>query len=131
RGAHGLLRVRGQERPRLPDVTPADVVAARARLDEARAALAAELGALDAEAAGVAGGLAALERCGEVLARLEPGEATAVAELEDTRLPGAQSKALSGPAADAFREALAGFARACLGHALLPTRRALPDLARD
>jgi ATP-dependent helicase/nuclease subunit A len=113
--AHDALRSRGQTRPRLPEGQPADLDAAAAGLERARAGLAAEL-------AGCAGGSSvdaareALETC---RARLAGGSDVDVGAVK----VGRTAAALKTPAADAYREACE-----CYAHAMAD-RRAVPTLA--
>src|SRR5919108_145371 len=65
--AHDALRSRGQTRPRLPEPRPADLDVARAELERARAALAAELERAPNGGASVDAAREALASCRERL----------------------------------------------------------------
>ena len=114
-GAHDALRSRGQTRPALPTPRPADPDAARATLDRACAAFAAELAG--------AGSGAALDAAREALQACRAAlEAGTEFDPKATKV-GRTARALKTPAADAYR-------KACEAHAgALADRRAVPALA--
>jgi ATP-dependent helicase/nuclease subunit A len=114
--AHDALRSRGQTRPALPPPHPADCAPAIAALRAACAAFAAELASAPGNGARVDAARDALERC---RAQLEAGARVDVDAVRVTRA----AAALKTPAADAYREACDGYARA------LADRRAVPALA--
>ena len=113
--AHDELRSRGQTRPTLPPGRPADLDAARAELDRACSAFAAELAGAGAGAA-VDAAREALTVCRGAL------EAGAAVHPKDAKV-GRTANALKTPAADAYRAA-------CEAHAAaLADRLAVPALA--
>ncbi|HEX7300294.1 MAG TPA: UvrD-helicase domain-containing protein [Solirubrobacteraceae bacterium] len=112
--AHETLRARGQTRPALPGPRPTDPAAARARLERACAALAAELAAVRGGGASVDAAREALQACH---AQLRSGGAVEVVKV------GRTAAALKTPAAEAYREAAEAYAGA------LADQRAVPALA--
>jgi ATP-dependent helicase/nuclease subunit A len=113
--AHDELRSRGQTRPTLPRGRPADLDAARAALDRACSAFAAELASAGAGAA-VDAARDALEVCRGAL------ESGAGVHPKGAKV-GRTANALKTPSADAYRSA-------CEAHAAaLADRRAVPALA--
>ena len=111
--AHDALRSRGQTRPALPAPRAPDPGAARAGLDRACAAFAAELAGAGSGAA-VDAARAALQACRAAL--------DADAEPRSGKVP-RTAAALKTPAADAYRAACEAHAKA------LADRRAVPALA--
>jgi ATP-dependent helicase/nuclease subunit A len=126
--AHGELRSRGETEPALPALPPApDLEAARTTLAAARAAAAAELGAVPDPGARV---IDALDR----LARLEPVIASGVpwpGALDRLGLPSGNGAALSTPVCVAYAEALAGFRAACAHQRAEGVIELLDGLLRD
>ena len=107
---HGELRSRGQRRPALPALpTPPDIDAARSALREARAAAAAELGAIDDPGAKVIEALARLERAEKLVDADEPWPG----DLWAVGLPGGNGAALCTDVCQRYTEALTAFRAAC------------------
>ncbi|MEI7625282.1 MAG: UvrD-helicase domain-containing protein [Actinomycetota bacterium] len=118
---HDALRTQGQERPRLPDVTPRDIGAAGAQLLARAEELAGVLGGAKAKT-----DLAALEVVGVSRLRLDPDGAFADAEItldgcQELKIPGRQSGLLKGEEAAGYRIAYGELRQACFDHAALPT----------
>jgi ATP-dependent helicase/nuclease subunit A len=107
---HGELRSRGQRRPELPPLPAApDLEGARAALRDARAAAAAELGAIVDPGARVVEALARLERCEQLLELDDPWPG----DLWAVGLPGGNGAALSTETCQHYAEALVAFRGAC------------------
>ena len=112
---HGELRSRGQRRPALPGLPPApDLEALRSELRVARAAVAAELGAIDGltshppapkPPAKVIEALVRLERCEELLEVDDPWPG----DLWAVGLPGGNGAALCTEACQRYTEVLTAF----------------------
>ena len=114
-GAHDALRSRGQTRPALPTPRPADPGAARAALQRAYAAFAAEL-------AGANGG-AAVDAARQALEVCRVALGAGAAPIRRARRSARNAGALKTPAADAYRAA-------CDDHVhALADQRAVPALA--
>jgi ATP-dependent helicase/nuclease subunit A len=125
---HDELRSRGRPQPALPPMPPEpDRAAARAQLEAAARALAAELGGLASPSVRVAQALERLERC---LARLSDDDPWP-ASLEAFALPRGNGAALTTPACLAYTEALAGYRAACEHRRAQRTRALLDQLLRD
>jgi ATP-dependent exoDNAse (exonuclease V) beta subunit len=119
--AHDELRSRGQTRPSLPPArATADADAARAALDRACAALAAELATAGAGAA-VDAARGALETCREAL------DAAAAVDPRAAKV-GRNANALKTPAADAYRAALEAAARARADRDAVPALALIDEL---
>jgi ATP-dependent helicase/nuclease subunit A len=107
---HGELRSRGQRRPALPALPPApDLEGARSELRAARAAAAAELGAVADPGARVIEALSRLERCAGLLESDDPWPG----DLWAVGLPGGNGAALCTETCLRYGEALASFRTAC------------------
>ncbi len=116
---HGELRSRGQRRPALPPLAPSpDIATARSTLRDARAAAAAELGAIDGSSshppapkppAKVIEALARLERAEKLLDVDDPWPG----DLWAVGLPGGNGAALCTDACQRYTEALTAFRAAC------------------
>ena len=107
---HDELRSRGEQRPRLPALTPPpDLDAARDELRETAVEADAELRAISEPGAKVLEALARLQRCPEVIETDDPwpGDLWAVA------LPGGNGAALSTETCERYTEALTAFRAAC------------------
>ena len=117
--AHDELRSRGQTRPTLPPGRPADLDAARAELDRACSAFAAELAGAGAGAA-VDAAREALTVCRGAL------EAGATVHPKGAKV-GRNANALKTPAADAYRAALRGSRRGRCADRLAVPALALVD----
>jgi ATP-dependent helicase/nuclease subunit A len=114
RGIHAELRSRGQADPVLPSLAAGERVqdpdTARAELEAAAAAVAAELGEIRDPAAKVVQALAKLERFDwPTLAAAEPWPR----DVEGLRLPAGNGAALSTPVCVAYGEALGRFLGVC------------------
>ncbi len=108
-GAYRELRSRGETEPRLPEMAPGpDPAAARARLRDAAARAARELGALPEPGAKVRQALERLERANRLAASPDPWPGA----LLRVALPGGNGAALSTPACEAYGNALADFTTA-------------------
>jgi ATP-dependent exoDNAse (exonuclease V) beta subunit len=112
--AHETLRSRGQTRPTLPPARPADAAAARATLEHACAALAAELATVNGAGTSVDAAREALEAC---RAQLQAGGTVSVPKV------GRTATALKTATADAYRQAAERYAGA------VADQRAVPALA--
>jgi ATP-dependent helicase/nuclease subunit A len=107
---HDELRSRGQRRPALPALPPApDLAATRSELRAARAAAAAELGAIEDPGAKVIEALSRLERCAKLLDLEDPWPG----DLWAAGLPGGNGAALCTEACVRYGEALVAFRVAC------------------
>ena len=127
---HGRLRSRGLRAPRLPEVDERPVPdAEREAVVRTRPAAAAELAAASPEGSGVAAGLAALERCEQLLAG-DPEVVPGAGSLAALVLPNGRARDLAGPACTAYREALERWAQACADHRAVGTVRVLDLLLR-
>jgi ATP-dependent helicase/nuclease subunit A len=128
-GSYAELRSRGQHEPRLPTPRPrGDVGLARAALAESVGVLAPELSAAHETRPGsrLQAALAAVDRACELIDDVAP--ASALAAL---KLPTGATGALSSPACEAYRTALARYTEACADYHGAQTVRLLDGLLAD
>jgi len=126
RTAWSRLRSRGQRRPELEPVDAPRPAGQRERLEAAAAVALRELGAC-AGSRRVDDAIERLERCGGVLSGLEAGALAEPSALDKLSV-GRGANALQSDACDAYREALAGYARLCADHRQYLDRELLREL---
>ncbi len=127
-GTHAELRSRGESCPALPRLgPPPDLDQARAGLQRALGAAAAELGGVSEPSAKLRTALERLERCAELVAVEEPWPA----DLVDVCLPKGNGRALDTGACEAYTEALVRFSRAVESRLAGRTIELLDELLRS
>jgi ATP-dependent helicase/nuclease subunit A len=130
---HGELRSRGQERPELPPVRPAELEPRRVALAIARGQAAAELaGARDGKTVDRA--RLAVAECELLLERIAAAAPGALPphpdEVAALALP-RNGRALSGPGCEGYRDALAKYADGCADAHAVPVHALIDALLRD